>query len=83
MEVVSGRKHVKAVFYGHTHVWNQQERDGIHLINLPPVAYVFARGKPNGFCEVLVGEAGATVKLTAIDKAHADNGKVLDLKWRT
>jgi len=46
-EVLSPRRHVKALFFGHTHVWLATERDGIHLVNLPPTAYVFAPGQPD------------------------------------
>src|SRR5205823_6092871 len=41
-EILRPRKQVKAYFFGHTHNWNvRQDDSGIHLINLPPTAYIF------------------------------------------
>ncbi|HTN75009.1 MAG TPA: metallophosphoesterase [Pirellulaceae bacterium] len=77
------RKQVKALFFGHTHNWEVTERDGMHLVNLPPVAYVFGAGKPNGFVELDLTETGAKLRLSALDKDHAEHGKVVDLTWRT
>ena len=43
--VIRPRKQVKAYIFGHTHVWNVwPDESGIHLINLPPVSYVFQAG---------------------------------------
>lgn len=81
-EVLTPRKQVKAVFFGHTHVWNVETKNGIHLINLPPVAYVFAKGKPSGFIEAQLRAEGAKLTLSAIDKAHPTHGEQVDLKWR-
>lgn len=76
------RKHVKAIFCGHTHVWKQNKRDDIHLINLPPVAYVFAAGQPNGWVDVRLREKGAVLKLHTLDAKHKKNGETLELAWR-
>ncbi len=82
-EVLSPRKHVKACFFGHTHNWEITKKEGIHLVNLPPVAYVFSAGKPNGVVEVELAEAGAKLRLSALDPAHAEHGKMIDLAWRS
>ncbi len=76
------RKHVKAIFCGHTHVWKQNKRDDIHLINLPPVGYVFAKGQPNGWVDVQLKENGAILKLHTLDAMHQKNGETLELTWR-
>ena len=81
-DVLLPRKQVKVLFFGHTHNWNIQEKEGLHLVNLPPVAYVFAKGKPNGFVEVELGEDSATLRLSALAKDHAEHGKETKLAWR-
>lgn len=76
------RKHVKALIYGHTHDWRFVERDGIHLINLPPTAYVFEPSRPNGWVSVELRDDGATFNLHALDKDHPEHNKPKELKWR-
>src|SRR3954471_203925 len=49
-EVIRPRKQVKVLFFGHTHHWNlKEDPSGIHLVNLPPVAYLFQEGDPMGW----------------------------------
>lgn len=81
-EVLAPRKQVKAVVYGHTHNWEVTSKEGIHLVNLPPVAYVFAKGKPSGFVEIELAEARAKLRLSALDTEHPEHGKVVELAWR-
>ena len=42
------RREVKAVIFGHRHVYTLDQIDGIHLVNLPAVGYSFADGNPVG-----------------------------------
>ncbi|HSH94669.1 MAG TPA: metallophosphoesterase, partial [Roseimicrobium sp.] len=82
-EITESRKYVKAIIYGHTHVWSvTQEPSGLHLINLPPVAYVFKDGLPNGWVSALVREDGLNLELRCLDARHPLNGEKRDLKWR-
>lgn len=80
--VLTPRRHVKALFFGHTHVWDVREQDGLHLVNLPPVAYVFAREKPNGWVDCQLSAAGAKLQLHCLDPEHAKHGQQMDLAWR-
>ncbi len=75
------RKQVKAYFFGHSHNWSISRRDELHLINLPPVAYVFAAGKPNGWVLADVRPDGIQLKLHTIDAAHPQNGQLVELGW--
>ena len=43
MELLASFKHVKAFIFGHSHDWSIKKRGSLHLVNLPPVAYVFVR----------------------------------------
>jgi Icc protein len=81
-EILEPRKHVKAVFFGHTHDWAITQREGIHLVNLPPVAYVFAKGRPSGWVRVDVATSGMTLTLSALDKTHMQHGEKRELAWR-
>lgn len=80
--VLAPRKQVKAVVFGHTHHWDLQQRDGIHLINLPPVGYIFRAGDPAGWVDVRLAEQGATLELRSLDPAHPAHGKRTQLNWR-
>lgn len=81
-ELLAARPHVQAYVYGHTHNWSVGERDGIHLINLPPVAYVFREGRPNGWVDAHLLEDGLRLKLHALDREHPQHGETVELKWR-
>jgi 3',5'-cyclic AMP phosphodiesterase CpdA len=78
--LLEGHRHVKAYVYGHTHTWTHQRRDsGLHLINLPPVAYVFQKERPNGWVEVTTTPEKASFSLHALDKKHPEEGATVEL----
>jgi 3',5'-cyclic AMP phosphodiesterase CpdA len=81
-DVLEPRKHVKAMIFGHTHCWFVARYKGIHLINLPPTAYLFQPSRPNGWVAATLKDDGMNLVLHALDKKHAENGMTLDLKWR-
>lgn len=83
MEIIRPRRHVKAWFYGHTHNWKvSQDDSGIHLVNLPPVAYIFREGDPAGWVHATTQRDGMKLELRSIDTAHKAHGQIIDLKWR-
>jgi 3',5'-cyclic AMP phosphodiesterase CpdA len=74
---------VKAYAFGHTHNWNVSQRDsGLHLINLPPVAYVFAKDRPSGWVSATTHAKGIHLKLHSLDKAHPEHNQLVQLAWR-
>ena len=79
--MVEPRRQVKAVFFGHTHVWSQRQRQGLHWVNLPATAYVFKPDQPSGWVDALVGERALRLTLHCIGK-HPRDGEVLDLAYR-
>lgn len=84
LEMMESRKHVKAHIFGHSHVWEVKQREsGLHLINLPAVAYVFKEGQPSGWVLATMQADGLRLKLSSVDKEHKANGQTLELKWRT
>jgi 3',5'-cyclic AMP phosphodiesterase CpdA len=83
LEVLKPRRHVKAVVFGHTHYWNVREQEGLHLINLPPVAYVFAKGRPSGWVDAHLASGGIRLQLRCIDRTHSQHDQVVELSWRS
>ncbi len=81
-EILTPRKQVKALIFGHTHRWQFTEKDGIHLINLPAIAYPFAKEQPTGWTDCFLQENGASFQLNAHDKAHIWHGQKKELIWR-
>ena len=82
LDVLLPRKQVKALLYGHTHIWRVEKRDDLHCINLPAVAYNFEAHEPTGWVDAHLSDSGMTLKLNCIDKKHAQNGDTHELKWR-
>jgi 3',5'-cyclic AMP phosphodiesterase CpdA len=82
-EVIRPRKQVKAYIFGHTHAWNVwQDESGIHLINLPPVGYVFLPDEPAGWVHATLEREGIRLELRCVDPAHKSHGQVAKLMWR-
>ena len=83
-EVIRPRRQVKAYIYGHTHTWKiTRDESGIHLVNLPPVAYVFRENDPAGWVHARVRKDSIQLELHCIDQKHQSHGEVQDLVWRT
>lgn len=82
MDIIVPRKHVKAVIFGHTHNWTMWQQEGIHLINMPPVAYVFVKAFPNGWVDAHLEEDGLNLQLNCLDRNHRQHGEKKQLKWR-
>jgi len=82
-EVIRPRKQVKAYIFGHTHAWHvEEDPSGIHLVNLPPVAYVFREGNPSGWVHATLERKGMRLELRCVDPAHKSHGQVIKLEWR-
>ena len=83
LDLLRPQKQVKACLFGHTHVWESKaDESGIHLINLPPTAYVFKQGRPNGWVQATLTASALKLQLHALDSAHPQNGEVKDFAWR-
>jgi len=81
-ELLVPRKQVKTFIFGHTHHWSVERHEGIHLVNLPPVAYLFQKGDPNGWVEAQLADDAMTLQLHALNTRHPANGQKLNLSWR-
>ena len=83
LQIIRPRKQVKAYIFGHTHDWGTWEDvSGIHLVNLPPTAYVFTPGRPSGWVQASLERRGIRLELHCLDPRHPQAGQVVDLKWR-
>ena len=82
LELLISRKQAKALFFGHTHRWSFAEEAGLHLINLPAVAYVFRAEDPSGWVDVNLTEGGATFELRCVHPTHKQHGEKRELRWR-
>ena len=79
--VLEPHRHVKAVFYGHSHVWNLERRGRLHLINLPAVGYNFNDKDPVGWVDARFRGDGVELTLHAIGGNRADHGQTKTLRW--
>jgi Icc protein len=73
---------VKAIVYGHSHVYGYSEFEGIHLINLPAVGYNFNDSDPVGWVEARLTRRGGDFVLHAVAGNMDKDGSVTKLTWR-
>ena len=81
--ILKPHRMVKAVVYGHSHVYKFQQEDGIHLVNLPAVGYNFGDQQPVGWVEAMLSAEGADFKLHAIGGNVSGDGDVKTVRWRS
>ena len=81
-QIVKPHKKVKAILYGHTHVYQYGVADGIHLVNLPAIGYNFTDSQPVGWVESKLSAEGGEFTLHSIGGNQEKNGKTVSLKWR-
>lgn len=78
--MIQSHTNVKAIFFGHTHVWRQGKLGDIHLINLPATAYFFGKNDPLGWIEAVISGRSIDLTLHAINH-HPSNGDHVSLTW--
>lgn len=79
--VVRPHRHVKAIVFGHSHVYDVTERDGIQLINLPAVGYNFADTQPVGWVESVWTPDGVDLTLHAVGGNTGGDGQTTSVHW--
>lgn len=79
--VIKPRKQVKAYIFGHTHVYKASVYDGVHMINLPAMAWRFDDKQPTGWTEATINPDGFELKLHTLDKEHPKNNDVRKFEW--
>jgi predicted phosphodiesterase len=84
LAITRPRRHVKALFFGHTHVWETTtDRSGIHMVNLPATGYTLWMRSFVGWVDCRVYRRGATLITHAIKDRDRDRNQSLQLAWRT
>ncbi len=81
-DIIRPHRQVKALVFGHSHVYRYDVRDDIHLINLPAVGYNFRDADPLGWVEARLTSKKGIFKLHAMMGNTDEDGKVTELKWR-
>lgn len=83
-EVLAAHKaKVRAFVYGHTHTWlhSVHAATGIHLINLPPVAYVFNKERPSGWVVARADRQQMELELRSLNPAHDQHREKVIIPW--
>lgn len=73
LKLLAERSHAKAYFYGHTHEWQHDQLDHLHLINQPAVSYYFGKGHAHGWVDMKLTEISADLELHCIDRKHTQH----------
>lgn len=63
ISIVRRHRHVKAIFYGHSHEWKIARGDGVALINIPALGYNFKDSEPVGWLEARFQSNGVNLEL--------------------
>jgi 3',5'-cyclic-AMP phosphodiesterase len=79
--LLSPHPHVKAIFYGHSHVWNISERAALRLINLPATGYNFRDQDPVGWIDASFHPTGVDLTLRALAGNRTDDGRTTRVEW--
>lgn len=74
LKLLAERKHARAYVYGHTHEWQYDRRDHLHIINQPAVGYYFGKGHAHGWVDMKLTETSADLELHCIDPKHPQHG---------
>ena len=82
-KLILPRKQVKAYVFGHTHQWSIDKIEGLHLVNLPTLAWIFDKKQPKGWADAKFRRDGMLLTLNALNMKHPAHGQVNDLIWRT
>lgn len=73
---------VKAIVYGHSHVYGFSQFEGIHLINLPAVGYNFNDTDPVGWVQARLTANGGDFTLHVAGGNGDTDGRLTRLTWR-
>jgi 3',5'-cyclic AMP phosphodiesterase CpdA len=82
LQAVAPLRQVKAIFYGHSHEYGVEARDGVHLVNVPSTAYNFRDQDPVGWLDMTLSKTGAELTLRASAGNTKLDGTKATLRWR-
>jgi Icc protein len=79
--ILEPHRKVKAIFFGHSHVYSFDRRRHIHLVNLPAVGYNFADNQPVGWVQARFAAAGVALTLHAVGGMRDEDGVTTSIAW--
>ena len=82
LKLLAERKHAKAYFYGHTHEWQHDQREHLHIINQPAVSYYFGKGHAHGWVDMKLSETSAELELHCINRTHPQHGDLRQVSFK-
>lgn len=82
LAIVTPHRKVKAILYGHSHMYRYTQVAGVHLINVPAIGYNFADAEPVGWVNSIITKDGGEFTLHAFAGNTQQNGKTTSLQWR-
>jgi len=82
LDLLKPRKQVKAVMFGHTHVYRRWSVAGLHLVNLPAVGYPFNPFEPLGWIQARIQPGSLELKLWTLKENQTQKHRMDVLKWR-
>ncbi len=80
-EIVRPHRHVKAIFYGHSHRYHIKQKEHIYLINQPALGYNFNDNEPVGWLDATFSPQGVDLTLRAIAGNKKGNGETKAIVW--
>lgn len=83
LEIIRPAPNVKAVVYGHSHVYRYAQLEGLHLINLPATGYNFSDDEPVGWVEARLTKRGGEFVLHAVGGNTETDGSTTEVRWRS
>lgn len=82
-DMIKPIRKVKALVFGHSHVYGFSKFEDIHLINLPAVGYNFNDAQPVGWVEARLRNQGGDFMLHAAGGNKDKDGQTTKLTWRS
>lgn len=82
-DILRPHRKVKALFYGHSHVYRYDMWEHVHLVNLPAIGYNFRDSEPVGWVEARLGAQGGRFTLRALAGNRERDGQTVELTWRS
>lgn len=76
------RRHVKAVFFGHTHEFRHWTEAGLHFINQPATGYLFDPKATLGWLRADWRRDGLDLSFQSLDTSRQEHGRRHRLTWR-
>ncbi len=80
--LIRPHRQVKALIFGHSHVYRYAMQEDIHLINIPATGYNFRDQDPLGWVETILSPEKGIFILHAIAGNRVEDGSRKELIWR-